>query len=116
MASRGRVREWHPDEGWGVVDSPDTPGGCWASFSHVTSADFYVPSAGDAVWLEWEAADQDGFDVRARRLWQVDSEPIDAWPAPDDDAILSRIRVRKAAAGTSLTTRDILEARDAERR
>ena len=27
------VREWHADLGWGVLDSPETPGGCWAHFS-----------------------------------------------------------------------------------
>jgi cold shock protein len=28
MISRGTVREWS-DDGYGVVDSADTPGGCW---------------------------------------------------------------------------------------
>ena len=31
----GVVREWHSDEGWGVIDSDQTPGGCWAHFSDV---------------------------------------------------------------------------------
>ncbi len=75
-----------------------------------------MPAAGDAVWLEWETVGQDGFDVRASRVWPVDSEPTDSVPAPDGGAYLSRIRLREAATGTSLTTRDILEARDAERR
>ena len=29
---------WHDDQGWGVLDSPDTPGGCWAHFSHLPDA------------------------------------------------------------------------------
>lgn len=28
MVSHGDVREWNEDEGFGVIDSPDTPGGC----------------------------------------------------------------------------------------
>jgi CspA family cold shock protein len=32
------VREWHDDEGWGVVDSPEVPGACWVSFAHVRVA------------------------------------------------------------------------------
>jgi len=35
MASRGRVRIWHNEEGCGVIDSESTPGGCWAHFSAV---------------------------------------------------------------------------------
>jgi hypothetical protein len=27
MVSRGVVREWNDDEGFGVIDSPETPGG-----------------------------------------------------------------------------------------
>ena len=26
----GIVRDWYADEGWGVIDSQETPGGCWA--------------------------------------------------------------------------------------
>ena len=29
----GVVRFWHDDEGWGVLDCPSTPGGCWTHFS-----------------------------------------------------------------------------------
>lgn len=34
MPSMGRIREWHRDVGWGVVDSDDMPGVCWTHFSH----------------------------------------------------------------------------------
>ena len=37
MSTVGTVRVWHRDEGWGVIDSPETPGGCWAHFSHLWS-------------------------------------------------------------------------------
>jgi len=35
MTVEGVVREWHPEQGWGVIDAQDTPGGCWAHFSRV---------------------------------------------------------------------------------
>lgn len=27
------MREWHREDGWGVIDCPDTPGGCFVHFS-----------------------------------------------------------------------------------
>src|SRR5687767_5224347 len=32
---RATVREWHNDLGWGVLDSPETPGGCWIHYSAI---------------------------------------------------------------------------------
>jgi cold shock protein len=34
VAVEARGLEWHDDDGWGVVESPETPGG-WVHFSHV---------------------------------------------------------------------------------
>lgn len=73
---RATVREWHDDLGWGVIDSPETPGGCWAHFTAMetpvigyldgaTVSEYSSLSAGDSVELEWEAPGQDGFDYRA---------------------------------------------------
>ena len=59
------VRAWNPEEGWGIVDSDETPGGCWAHFSHVQMDGYKELSAGQAVRLVWEAAAQDGFSYRA---------------------------------------------------
>jgi cold shock CspA family protein len=33
MRERGTVREWHAEDGWGVIDSGAAPGGCWVHFS-----------------------------------------------------------------------------------
>ncbi|MFF5296034.1 hypothetical protein [Paractinoplanes globisporus] len=76
MAVKGVVREWHDDEGWGVVDAPEVPGGCWASFAHVAVAGYRTLRPGQAVALEWEAADQDGYAHRALRVWPWDAEPV----------------------------------------
>ena len=76
MAVPGTVREWHDDEGWGVVDAAETPGGCWAHFS-AAAVDGYVRfAAGQRVWLEWETPGQDGFPFRAVRLWPHGADPV----------------------------------------
>ncbi|WP_349675576.1 AAA family ATPase [Pseudonocardia sp. HH130629-09] len=63
----GTVREWHPGQGWGVVDSP---GGCWVHLS--AFAGDAVPAADDVVTLEWEAGEQDGFAFRGTRVTPQD--------------------------------------------
>lgn len=73
MKAQGVVREWH-DEGWGVIDSEATPGGCWAHFSAVRIADFVQP-AGVPVEFTYEAAEQDGYAFRALELWLAGEEP-----------------------------------------
>lgn len=75
MAVRAVVREWWDDEGWGVVESPETPGGCWAHCSAVAVAGYRTLQPGQEVSLEWEAAAQDGFDHRAVRLWPAGEAP-----------------------------------------
>jgi len=75
MATRATVREWHDDEGWGVVDSPATPGGCWVHFSDVAVAGYRHLTAGQPVDLEWESPGQDGYAYRAVRVWPAGEPP-----------------------------------------
>ncbi|OUS94501.1 hypothetical protein CA951_18015 [Rhodococcus sp. NCIMB 12038] len=35
MSTRGVVREWNDHDLFGVIDSPETPGGCWVIWSTV---------------------------------------------------------------------------------
>ena len=62
------VREWWDEEGWGVVDSAETPGGCWVHFSHLAMEGFRAMTRGQAVKLAWESAAQDGYSYRAVRV------------------------------------------------
>ena len=64
----GTVREWHGELGWGVLDSPDTPGGCWAHFSHIDGTGFRTLTVGTNVQLDWEPAQQDGHSLRIQPL------------------------------------------------
>jgi len=38
MSETGTVREYDADEGWGVIDAPSVPGGCWVHFSAIASS------------------------------------------------------------------------------
>jgi cold shock protein len=74
--ANGTGREWHDDLGWGVLDSPETPGGCWTHFSVVDTlclasvdgtavSEYKGLSTGEEVEFDWETPGQDGFDYRA---------------------------------------------------
>lgn len=62
------VRLWDEEEGWGVIDSEETPGGCWANFAAIEMPGYRFLTAGDSVILEWEPGEQDGFDYVAVRV------------------------------------------------
>ncbi|WP_329338032.1 cold shock domain-containing protein [Streptomyces sp. NBC_00663] len=63
------VRDWYDEEGWGVLDSPETPGGCFAHYSDIQAGrgSFRNLAPGQRVQLTWEAPGfkQDGYDYRA---------------------------------------------------
>ena len=62
---RGVILEWLPGEGWGVIDTPETPGGCWAHFSAVQMSGYRELRSGQHVRVHWERALQDGYSFRA---------------------------------------------------
>ena len=63
MVTRGVVRLWTED-GWGDIDSPQTPGGCWALWVHVMVPGVRKLASGQQVELEWEVPGHDGYDHR----------------------------------------------------
>jgi CspA family cold shock protein len=65
----GVVREWHDEEGWGVIDSPKTPGGCWTHFSAIVSAGYRHLRSGAFVAFTSEGARQDGYSYRAVQVF-----------------------------------------------
>lgn len=77
MATTGTVRLWLDAEGYGVIDSPETPGGCWTHFSAVVVDGYRTLGPGQTVTLEWEVARQDGYDYRAVRTWPADQRPAE---------------------------------------
>lgn len=91
MAVQAVVRDWRDQDGWGVVDSPETPGGCWAHFSHLATDGYRTAHAGDVVMLEWEFAYQDGFNYRAVRLWPLGEGPTTQKTTDYGSAFQSRL-------------------------
>lgn len=78
MTVTGKVRIWHDEEGWGVFESDETPGGCWAHYSHILTPGYRSFQPGQEVIFECEAAVQDGYSFRAIRAWVMDGER--EWP------------------------------------
>lgn len=69
--SVGTVRMWNDEEGWGVIDSDLTPGGCWGHYSTIVGEGFRTVEVGTTVELDWEqVTDQDGYQYRATRIEQ----------------------------------------------
>ena len=80
----GVVTTWNADEGWGVIDSADTPGGCWTFYSALHPDEVINAQPGDSfsigggirglnvgeqVDFEWESViDQDGYKFRAIKV------------------------------------------------
>lgn len=75
MPSEGTVREWNGDEGWGVIDSAETPGGCWVHFSAIAADGLHGLTPGEHVIFTYEAARQDGFGYRTVLAWPPGAEP-----------------------------------------
>jgi cold shock protein len=48
-----------------VIDSADTPGGCWAHFSHLQADGCRSAAPGQMAFFRREAPGQDGFNFRA---------------------------------------------------
>ena len=79
----GTVREWHDEAGWGVIDSPATPRGCWAHSADIRMAGYRALEPGAEVSFDCEEADQDGFAFRATAVWPPGVEP----GSPDADTV-----------------------------
>lgn len=75
MATTGTVRFWNSEEGWGVIDSPEIPSGCWAHFTHIQASGdtaargFRGLSDGQPVEFRWEQCPQDGYELRVIAVW-----------------------------------------------
>lgn len=93
MATEAVVRVWHEEEGWGVLDCPETPGGCWAGFAALAIGGYKSAAAGDVVTLEYEQGAQDGYGYRAVRFWPAGTDPVDTEPSPPGAAYRSTLTI-----------------------
>jgi CspA family cold shock protein len=87
MDSVGVVREFHPEDGWGVIDSAQVPGGCWVSFAAIRVDGFRELTPGQPVRFAFEGvADQDGYRYRATEVRPLDGSPAESGPADQGSA------------------------------
>jgi CspA family cold shock protein len=87
------VRFWHDEEGWGVLDSPATPGGCWVHFSHIDCDGYRSLRDVASVELDWEEAAQDGYPFRAVRVRIPGRPPAIAQPVSASAAYTSSLTI-----------------------
>jgi len=88
----GTVKWWKGEKGYGVVLTPDTaPKGIWVSFSHIEGEGYHALEEGEAVEIEYEAANQDSFRFRATRVRPLSNR----WTLviPVEDGIENRAEV-----------------------
>jgi cold shock protein len=89
----GVVREWHDDEGWGVLDSDETPGGCWAHFSALSMAGYRQAVPGQSVTFTYQQSSQDGFVFVALDV-TIDGVPrVEPESQPPGPGFMSRLTV-----------------------
>jgi cold shock CspA family protein len=63
LVIRAVVRHWYDDEGWGVADAPEAPGGIFLHFSFIDGEGYRSLREGEVVELRLEGPlpfDQDG--------------------------------------------------------
>lgn len=63
----GVIRWFDDEEGWGVIDALEVPGGCFFHFSDIVGDLHPSPTAGENVRFTYEGPglDQDGYEYRA---------------------------------------------------
>ncbi|HVT41797.1 MAG TPA: cold shock domain-containing protein [Acidimicrobiales bacterium] len=72
----GTVRWFASEEGWGVIDAAEVPGGCFVHFSNIAGEGWRSLDEGQSVVFTYEAPGfkQDGYDFRARVVWPAGQE------------------------------------------
>ena len=59
------VVAWHDRHGWGVLDSPETAGGCLVEFPAIATAGRRTLHVGDSVTLYWKTPGSCGWAFEA---------------------------------------------------
>ncbi len=65
------VRWFDADQGWGVIDAPEVPGGCFVLFADIQMTGYRQLQAGQHVRFTFERPGflQDGYAYRALAVW-----------------------------------------------
>lgn len=77
----GRVKKWHPEEGWGVLESSDLDGVVFAHYSSIRDQTGWRGlEAGREVTFTWEQPGQDGCEYRALDVYTTEARTADEPP------------------------------------
>jgi cold shock protein len=68
--TRGTVKFWKAERGWGAISSPELPAGrdAWAHFSDIVASGYRALDAGDEVEFDVVKRSQDSFDYVAENI------------------------------------------------
>ncbi|WP_188189432.1 cold-shock protein [Nonomuraea sp. SYSU D8015] len=68
--TRGTVKFWKADKGWGAISSPELPPGrdAFAHFSDIAASGYRELEAGDEVEFDVVERSQDSFDYVAENI------------------------------------------------
>lgn len=68
--TKGTVKFYNAERGWGAISSPDLPPGldAWVHFSAIEMDGYHSLEAGDRVEFDYEQVRQDSFHYRATRV------------------------------------------------
>ncbi|MEQ4715362.1 cold shock domain-containing protein [Nonomuraea sp. B19D2] len=68
--TRGTVKFWKADRGWGAISSPELPSGrdAFAHFSDIVASGYRQLEAGDEVEFDCVERSQDSFDYVAENI------------------------------------------------
>lgn len=93
MHTGGVVRQWRADEGWGVIESDETPGGCWTHWTTVRVAGPPALTEGLRVNFTFRERATHGFDYETCEVWRHGEEPVDdsIQLGPDSPAMQSTL-------------------------
>ncbi|MER6949096.1 cold shock domain-containing protein [Nonomuraea sp. NPDC000554] len=71
--TRGTVKFWKAEQGWGAISSPELPTGrdAFAHFSDIVGDGYRVLEAGDPVEFDVVERRQDSFDFVATNVRQL---------------------------------------------
>ena len=70
-AVAGVAKWFDADEGWGVIEAPEVPGGCFVAFDNIEMTGYRQLHAGQHVRFTFEQPGfvQDGCPYRALAVW-----------------------------------------------
>lgn len=66
------VREWNSEEGFGTIDSPETPGGCGAVFMQISVEGYRTLRPGQRVRFTFVETRQDDCPFQAQEVIPID--------------------------------------------